>query len=614
MSKEEVILLSETGIRDVFERQRDLIAFLGLRGFDEKLKLTQLEIQRNEFIVTIVGEFNRGKSYFVNAILGVDVIPTGNQPTTATINIIRYAKTPEVTVFKKDGSAQKGDFDVHYLEKLTAKYQNNINDIKYIEMGYPADILKNGLILVDTPGVNDINQQRASITYGFIPISDAIIFLLNPNKPVTKTERLFLEQHILKNDIRKIFFVLNKKDLLEQTELKDAIDSAHDRIKSIHGEHKIYALSAKDALSGKLNKDANQLEMSGILSFEKEIKDFVINGEKGIYKQISKVNKLEQLGQQIESTIELEEKWLNESLQEIDNENKQFQIKLEQSEEYFKKIMDYIDEQKTFLARVIHKDIKSFYNTIKDNVLYQIDTYKGDLKEYVEKQLPFYLKQSLKGWVDPRQKVLEVYLRTVNDKVSQAYQKLFIDRIYNLRTVKFQVNTGFTIPGVKFELNNVDEYKYINYAGTAAAGILAAVLSGGFAAISFGLIANRLLRNFYQKKAVEEQKIVLRSNIDSYLNKILSKFEDKIIQSLNKYINIIKETIKKDYDTNKSVLKTTISQIIENRRNKSYDIEKRNTELKQGLNQLVENKNKLLEIKTLLLKESTILNVNRKVT
>ena len=70
--------------------------------------------------------------------------------------------------------------------------------VKYVEVGWPAEILKDKVTLVDTPGVNDINEQRAEITYGYIPRADAVLFLLDGAQVLKQSERAFLEQRILR--------------------------------------------------------------------------------------------------------------------------------------------------------------------------------------------------------------------------------------------------------------------------------------------------------------------------------------------------------------------------------------------------------------------------------
>ena len=85
----------------------------------------------------------------------------------------------------------------------------------YLEIGYPAPLLKERILLVDTPGVNDLSLQRADITYSYIPRADAVLFLLDAGQILKESERVFLQDKLLKASRDKIVFVITKWDILD---------------------------------------------------------------------------------------------------------------------------------------------------------------------------------------------------------------------------------------------------------------------------------------------------------------------------------------------------------------------------------------------------------------
>ena len=93
------------------------------------------------------------------------------------------------------------------------------DEVAYVELGYPSDILKDNVVLVDTPGVNDLNEQRAEVTYGYVPRADAVLFLLDAGQALKDSERVFLGSHILDGTRERLIFVLGKMDLLNDDEL-----------------------------------------------------------------------------------------------------------------------------------------------------------------------------------------------------------------------------------------------------------------------------------------------------------------------------------------------------------------------------------------------------------
>src|SRR4029077_17953321 len=165
------------------------------------------------------GEFNHGKSTFVNALLGADVLPTGITPTTAAINHVVWAAPPRARAVLESGSEQK--IDPKAIADWVTVDGKRASQVKFVEVGYPAAILEDKVTLVDTPGVNDLNEQRAEITYEYVPRADAVIFLLDAGQALKESEPAFLASRILERSKERLIFVIGKIDLLTPSELAD---------------------------------------------------------------------------------------------------------------------------------------------------------------------------------------------------------------------------------------------------------------------------------------------------------------------------------------------------------------------------------------------------------
>ena len=116
------------------------------------------------------------------------------------------------------------------------------------------------MTLVDTPGVNDINEGRAEITYNYIPRADAVLFLLDGVQVLKQSERAFLEQRILQRSQDKLIFIVGKIDLLSKDELDETLRYCRDNLSKIIDNPVIFGLSAKQALAG----EPGALEKSGV--------------------------------------------------------------------------------------------------------------------------------------------------------------------------------------------------------------------------------------------------------------------------------------------------------------------------------------------------------------
>jgi small GTP-binding protein len=223
-----------------------------LRRFQEaREQLTGL------FLLVIAGEFNSGKSSFINALLGERVLPEGVTPTTDRINILRHG--PEVS------------------ELLRAAY--------LLERTHPADVLRE-INIVDTPGTNAIIRRHEELTRDFVPRSDLVLFVTSADRPFTESERGFLEQ--IRQWGKKIVFIVNKIDILARPEEREeVVRYVSEHAAALLGEApQIFAVSAreaqeargggKDGKDGKGGKDQEKEELWSKSGFG-AVEDYLLN-------------------------------------------------------------------------------------------------------------------------------------------------------------------------------------------------------------------------------------------------------------------------------------------------------------------------------------------------
>ncbi len=207
------------------------------------------KLEEDRFHLVVVGEFNHGKSSFVNALLGENVLPVGVTPTTAAIHHLRHAEKPEATVVYQSGRREPIAFTD--ARKLAVGGGMSADDVDYLEVGYPAKLLEERILLVDTPGVNDLSLQRADITYSYIPRADAVLFLLDAGQILKESERIFLQDKLLKASRDKIVFVITKWDILNEDEKKEALAYARQQLTNLVKDPVVFPISAETALAGK---------------------------------------------------------------------------------------------------------------------------------------------------------------------------------------------------------------------------------------------------------------------------------------------------------------------------------------------------------------------------
>src|SRR4029078_9411810 len=227
----------------------DIAGSLGAKSLKERLDRDLVKkMEEDRFHLVVVGEVNHGKSSFVNALLGETVLPVGVTPTTAAIHHLKYADAPEATVVYSSGKRESIPFGD--TRKFAVGGGTSPGDVDYREGGYHAALLKERILLVDTPGVNDLSLQRADITYSYIPRADAVLFLLDAGQILKESERVFLNDKLLKASRDKIVFVITKWDILNEDEKKEALAYARAHIPDLMKDPVVFPISAETALQG----------------------------------------------------------------------------------------------------------------------------------------------------------------------------------------------------------------------------------------------------------------------------------------------------------------------------------------------------------------------------
>src|SRR5262249_45089068 len=175
-------------------------------------------------------------------------LQTGITPTTAAINhVVGSEKARARAVLVKGGETK---VDPKKLADWVTVEGHHAADVRFVEVGWPAAMLEDKVTLVDTPGVNDLNEQRAEITYDYVPRADAVIFLLDAGQALKESERAFLASRILERSKDRLIFVIGKIDLLTPAELEDVTGYVREHLGKIVAEPPIFAVSARRHLAG----------------------------------------------------------------------------------------------------------------------------------------------------------------------------------------------------------------------------------------------------------------------------------------------------------------------------------------------------------------------------
>ena len=186
-----------------------------------EIKKTLDEIVQSPTTILVCGEFKRGKSTFVNALIGRKVCPTDTDICTSTVTCIKYGEKVKATRLYGDFSnlkTQEIDFDD--IERYTVGSDEEIDNTVCIELELPLPELQKGLTIIDTPGVGGLDPRHAALTNFFLPRADITLFMTDVNEPLTTTELDYFKEKVLKY-ARYSAVIVNKADLKEEKQVEE---------------------------------------------------------------------------------------------------------------------------------------------------------------------------------------------------------------------------------------------------------------------------------------------------------------------------------------------------------------------------------------------------------
>ncbi|MGN0642843.1 MAG: dynamin family protein [Huintestinicola sp.] len=402
------------------------------------------------FEVAIVGEFKRGKSTLINALLGQEVLPADVLPATATLNRVTYSKDPYVMVEYKDGSTEKVDIDhlADYVTKLSYESEKKAETVKEATVYYDTDFCKNHVDIIDTPGLND-DEQMTNVTMSILPEIDAAVFVISANSPFSQFEKEFLENKMLTSDLGRIIFAVNcfgtfskeDEDRIVETVEKRIGSYVMDKAKKVMGENskefavykrkigkpKVIGVYAKKALMAKENNDAAMLEESNFPKFESVLETMLTNERGSITLQIL-ANKIISSGSEIINSIVLHE---NALVMETDEFMEKYQLAIEEIEDIrTKKREEFvrINNAANKVFEQLQPILDDYWVRIEETAMQVIDEYQmcaEDLKREKLKLVYEKLTQKIKENIENKaQLICEQIQNDINVGLSEEAVRL----------------------------------------------------------------------------------------------------------------------------------------------------------------------------------------------
>ena len=204
-------------------------------------------LRKGRFTLAVLGQFKRGKSTLINALLGAEVMPVSVLPLTSVVTSVVHGENPRLVVRFQDGHEEA--HSVESIARFVTEEENpkNVKRVAWTRVEWPSAFVARPVRVVDTPGVGSFYDHNTEVSEAFLSHLDAAVFVLGVDPILTKTELEWLGR--VKDKAEAFFFVLNKTDQLTPEEVSQVLRFTQERLSALWGRPgKLFPLSAKLAL------------------------------------------------------------------------------------------------------------------------------------------------------------------------------------------------------------------------------------------------------------------------------------------------------------------------------------------------------------------------------
>ena len=453
---------------EIYNGARKVLADLEMKDELSSISADEEDLKRESFKVLVVGEFKRGKSTFINALLGEEVLPAFATPCTAVINEIKYADTkravlhfanpmpdvlPEgiapdivthINTHRAEAEIPPIEIPVDRIEEFVVIPDPGKDQAESVaqspfgnvEIFWPIDLCRNNVEIIDSPGLNE-HGTRTKVTTDYLSQADAVIFVLSCTAAASASE-LQAINHIIDCGHNEIFFACNRFDEVRERERSRVKDYCEKRLadKTTLEKEGIHFISALSALDGKIEHDDAKLNASGFPEMEKGLVTFLVR-DRGRIKLLRPATALKKrLNKIMRDAIPTQRRLLKDDYEKIAKRYEDAKPRLEEAERRklsihnniavgCKGIEDYVfRETEKFVqnqARDVGEWVKSFEtkNHIKflttENPKKQCEKITEELLAYVENRLG----EERRSWLrDVLQPDIESRVKSIHDSNS----------------------------------------------------------------------------------------------------------------------------------------------------------------------------------------------------
>ncbi|MDZ8187490.1 MAG: dynamin family protein [Nostoc sp. ChiSLP02] len=372
---------------------------LSLERNIEDITVASKNLRKGVFRLLVLGDMKRGKSTFLNALIGENLLPSDVNPCTAVLTVLRYGPEKKVTIYFNDGkSSQDLDFqsfkhkytiDPGEAKKLEQEKKQAFPDVDYAVVEYPLTLLEKGIEIVDSPGLND-TEARNELSLSYVNNCHAILFVMRASQPCTLGERRYLENYIKGRGLT-VFFLVNAWDQLRESLIDpddvDELQAAENRLRQVFKanlaeycfvdgqdiyEERVFELSSIQALRRRLKNPQADLGGTGFPEFMGALNTFLTRE-----RAIAELRQIRTLARQavnntreaVARRIPLLDQDVNELKKRIDSVEPEFSKLTGIRDQFQKEILNTRDNQARTVSESFRGYVLNLGNTFENDFL-----------------------------------------------------------------------------------------------------------------------------------------------------------------------------------------------------------------------------------------------------
>lgn len=291
-------------------------------------------LEEGRFRLAVLGQFKRGKSSLLNALLGEPLLPTGVLPLTTIPTVLRHGPERRVRVTLLDGRCEDHRGPVEALVPVLMRYvterENPANrlGVTGVEVEHPAAFLAQGVEIIDTPGIGSTVPHNTRTARGVLPVCDGAVFILSPDPPITEVEVQFLKA--VKDAVARVVLVVTKVDLLPTPERQEVLSFLqrvlHEQV-GYPKEERILMVSARQALEARMTEETSLWSESGIAALKTYLTDFLVTDKQAALQEAVRAKAARLIGETL-FAMDLQRKAIELPRQDLERRSERFEAQL----------------------------------------------------------------------------------------------------------------------------------------------------------------------------------------------------------------------------------------------------------------------------------------------